>query len=151
MLHLMTPLAVVVAMASADSTELRREALMSELRRGGYTVILRHARTDRSFQEERAYVPKERSAQRNLTDEGIRDAALMGVVFRKHGITFAEVISSPLYRCVETAELAVRAPDTTMVLRTLPGGRGRAAAEPRAGSDRRCRTQHGVTARVVRR
>ena len=72
MLHLVSFLALAVQLATADTSELRREELMTALRRGGYTVLLRHARTDRSFQEERSYVPKERSAQRNLTDDGLR-------------------------------------------------------------------------------
>jgi hypothetical protein len=86
MMQLLSALALVTGLGTAttvDSTELRREELMSALRNGGYTVLLRHARTDRSFNEVREYVPKERSAQRNLTDDGVRDAALMGVVFRK--------------------------------------------------------------------
>jgi phosphohistidine phosphatase SixA len=148
MQHVASVLAVVLTFATADSTELRREALMSALRHGGYTVILRHARTDRAFQEERSYVPKERSAQRNLTDDGIRDAALMGVVFRKHGITFAEVISSPMYRTVETAEMAAGTPTTiTMALRSIPSTPEQAAlikTPPKPGTNRLLVTHHFV-------
>ena len=147
MLHLVSILALAVPLATADTGELRREELMTALRRGGYTVLLRHARTDRSFQEERSYVPKERSAQRNLNDDGIRDAALMGVVFRKYGITFAEVVSSPMFRTVETAEMAAGRPDTTMVLRTLPSTREQAALvakAPKPGTNRLLVTHHFV-------
>jgi phosphohistidine phosphatase SixA len=147
MLYLVSCLAVAMGLATPDTTELRREELMTALRRGGYTVLLRHARTDRSFQEERSYVPKERSAQRNLTDDGIRDAALMGVVFRKYGIAFAEIISSPMFRTVETAEMAVGRPDTTMVLRTFPTTREQAALvakAPKPGTNRLLVTHHFV-------
>ena len=147
MLHLVSSLALALGLSTADSTELRREELMTALRRGGYTVLLRHARTDRSFQEERSYVPKDRSAQRNLTDDGIRDAALMGVVFRKYGIAFAEVISSPMFRTVETAEMAAGRPDTTMVLRTFPTTREQAAlvaTAPKPGTNRLLVTHHFV-------
>jgi phosphohistidine phosphatase SixA len=141
-------LTFAVAIATSDSTELRREALMTTLRSGGYTVILRHARTDRSFQEERSYVPKERSAQRNLTDEGIRDAALMGVVFRKYGITFAEIISSPMYRTMETAEIAAGTPTMiTMALRSIPATPEQAAlikTLPKPGTNRLLVTHHFV-------
>ena len=141
-------LAVVLGLATADSAELRREALMTALRSGGYTVILRHARTDRSFQEERSYVPKERSAQRNLTDEGVRDAALMGVVFRRYGISFAEIISSPMYRTIETAEMAAGTPTTTtMALRTFPSTPEQAAlikTPPKRGTNRLLVTHHFV-------
>ena len=147
MVHLVSALTLLLGLVAPDSTELRRESLMTALRAGGYTVILRHARTDRSFQEERSYVPKDRSAQRNLTDEGVRDAALMGVVFRKYGITFAEVIASPMFRTVETAEMAVGRPETTMVLRTFPSTAEQAALvakPPRPGTNRLLVTHHFV-------
>lgn len=148
MLHLASLVTLALGIATADSTELRREALMTALRSGGYTVILRHARTDRSFQEERSYVPKERTAQRNLTDDGVRDAALMGVVFRKYGITFAEIISSPMYRTVETAEMAAGTPTRlTMDLRSIPSTFEQAAlikAPPKPGTNRLLVTHHFV-------
>ena len=147
MLHLVASAALALGLATPDSTELRREDLMTALRAGGYTVILRHARTDRSFQEERSYVPKDRSAQRNLTDEGIRDAALMGAVFRKYRISFAEIISSPMYRSVETAEMAAGRPETTMVLRTFPSPPEQAALiakAPKPGTNRLLVTHHFV-------
>lgn len=151
-MHLMSAVAIVLGLSASDTTELRREALMTALRSGGYTVILRHARTDRSFQEARDYVPKERSAQRNLNEDGIRDAALMGAVFRKYGIVFAEVISSPMYRTVETAELAVGGTDTTMALRSLPSTDAQLAVlrkRPPAGKNRLIVTHHFVIEKHV--
>jgi phosphohistidine phosphatase SixA len=147
--HLLTSLALVAGLATEnDSTELRREKLMEALRSGGYTVMLRHARTDRSFNEQRDPVPTARKDQRNLTDDGIRDAALMGVVFRKYGIQFAEIISSPMYRCVETAEYSVGKPtSTTMVLRVFPSTPEQAAfvmKAPRKGTNRLIVTHHFV-------
>ena len=46
----MQPLALIAVVATlstvpADSGELRGEALMDALRAGGYTILLRHART----------------------------------------------------------------------------------------------------------
>ncbi|HKS07555.1 MAG TPA: histidine phosphatase family protein [Gemmatimonadaceae bacterium] len=148
MLHVITALALAAGLLTKDSTELRREDLMTALRSGGYTVILRHARTDRSFQEQTNIVPKERSAQRNLTDDGFKDAALMGVAFRKHGITFADIISSPMYRCTETAELAVGKPTSvTMDLRVFPTTKEQEAlvkTPPKPGTNRILVTHHFV-------
>ena len=150
MLRVLSTLSLVVGFAAQaqDTTELRREDLMAALRKGGYSVILRHARTDRSFNEQRDPVPVERSKQRNLNDDGIRDAALMGVVFRKYGIQFAEIISSPMYRTVETAEYSVGKPtSTTMVLRTFPAPPEQAALvmkAPKAGTNRLIVTHHFV-------
>lgn len=145
---MLTLLVSAAVLLSAPPAELRREALMDALRGGGYTVILRHARTDRSFQEVRDYVPKTRAEQRNLNDDGIRDAALMGVVLRRYGISFAEVISSPMYRCVETAEMAYGKPTvTTMDLRIFPSTPEQAALvakAPKAGTNRLLVTHHFV-------
>jgi phosphohistidine phosphatase SixA len=149
-LHLLSSLALVAGLvtASHDSTELRREKLMEALKAGGYTVMLRHARTDRSFNEQRDPMPTARKDQRNLTDEGIRDAALMGVVFRKFGIQFSEVITSPMYRAVETAEYAVGKPtSTTMALRVFPSTPEQAALvmkAPKKGTNRLIVTHHFV-------
>lgn len=150
MLPLLSSLSLAVGLAAAtvDSTELRREDLMAALRNGGYSVLLRHARTDRSFNEQRDPVPTERSRQRNLNDDGVRDAALMGVVFRKYGVQFAEVITSPMFRAVETAEYSVGKPtSTTMLLRVFPSTPGQAVlvmTAPRKGTNRLLVTHHFV-------
>jgi phosphohistidine phosphatase SixA len=148
-LHLLSPLilAVAVITTKVDSTDLRKEALMSALQKGGYTVILRHARTDRSFQEQVNPMPTARSAQRNLSDDGVRDAALMGAVFRKYGIAFSEILSSPMARAVETAEMAGGKPTTTMALRVIPSTAEQAAlvkAAPKRGTNRLLVTHHFV-------
>jgi phosphohistidine phosphatase SixA len=149
MLSILAPLALAAHLATPveDTAQARREALMAKLRNGGYTVLLRHARTDYSTQEPQGTVPAERSAQRNLSDEGIRDAALMGVVFRKYGISFAEVIASPMYRTVETAEMAASHPKTTMALRSFPSTPEQAAlikTAPKPGTNRLLVTHHFV-------
>jgi phosphohistidine phosphatase SixA len=149
-LHLLSSLTLVAGLTTAtnDSTELRREKLMEALKSGGYTVMLRHARTDRSFNEQRDPVPTARKDQRNLNDEGIKDAALMGVVFRKYGIQFAEIVSSPMYRGVETAEYSVGKPtSTTMLLRLFPATPEQAALvmqAPKKGTNRLIVTHHFV-------
>ena len=149
MLHVLSPLilAVAVVTTKVDSTELRREALMSALQKGGYTVVLRHARTDRSFTEQVSPMPTARSAQRNLSDDGVRDAALMGTVFRKYGIAFSEIISSPMARTAETAEMAGGKPMTTMALRVIPATAEQAALvkkAPKRGTNRLLVTHHFV-------
>src|SRR5262245_21803162 len=105
----------------SPAPELRGEDLMKALQGGGYTVIMRHARTDYSYQEAMGTVPAERYEQRNLSDEGVKDARLMGVVFKKYGIKFAEIVASPMFRTKETAEYAAGKPtQLTMALRVNP-------------------------------
>jgi phosphohistidine phosphatase SixA len=140
-------LAVQVAAPTVARPELRGEALMTALRGGGYTVVLRHARTDRTFQEAMGYVPASRAQQRNLNDDGVRDARRMGVVFKKYGIPFGEIISSPMYRTMETAEYAVGPASPTMVLRTFPTTdeqRKLLAVVPAPGTNRLLVTHHFV-------
>jgi phosphohistidine phosphatase SixA len=148
MLSLLASAALLLIAPAAQPAELHREALMDALKSGGYTVILRHARTDRSFQEVRDPVPTKRIEQRNLNDDGIRDAALMGVVLRRYEVRFAEVISSPMFRCVETAEMAYGKPTfTTMDLRVFPPTPEQAALvarAPKAGTNRLIVTHHFV-------
>lgn len=145
------PLLALVAQTAAYSApvlqEVRGDALMDSLRAGGYTILLRHARTDRSFREEMGAVPAERSAQRNLTEDGVRDARLMGAVLKKYGIPIGEIIASPMFRTRETAELAAGTPAITMALRSWPSTAEQAelvAAAPPPGTNRLLVTHHFV-------
>ena len=61
MLFTVASLALLTTLPPTPPDELRGDALMQALQRGGYTVVLRHARTDRSFQEEVGSVPRLRS------------------------------------------------------------------------------------------
>ena len=147
----MSSLLLTLALASltgpARPAELRGEPLMAALKGGGFTVVLRHARTDRTFQEAMGTIPASRAQQRNLNDDGVRDARLMGVVFRKYGIPFGDIISSPMYRTMETAEYAVGPAASTIVLRTFPTGeeaRRLIAERPKPGTNRLLVTHHFV-------
>jgi len=140
-------LATQLVAAPAPVPELRGEPLMAALKHGGYTIVLRHARTDRTFQEAMGYVPASRAQQRNLNDDGVRDARLMGVVFKKYGIPFSEIIASPMYRTMETAEYAAGPATATMVLRTFPATdeqRLLIAVVPKRGTNRLLVTHHFV-------
>ena len=156
MLALATQVAAAPATSPAPATthaaELRGEELMDSLRAGGYTILLRHARTDRSFREEMGTVPVERSAQRNLTAEGERDAQLMRLVLEKYRIPIGEIVSSPMFRARETAELAAGTPAVTMALRAWPTTNEQAAlvaATPAPGTNRLLVTHHFVIEKHV--
>ncbi len=150
MLHFTAALMLLVGTPGLQpvATEMRREELMTALQGGGYTVLLRHARTDRTIQEQRDPIPIKRTEQRNLNDQGVLDAKVMGTVFRKYGIRFAEIVSSPMFRTVETAEYAVGTPTrTTMALRVFPSTAEQAAliaVAPQPGTNRLLVTHHFV-------
>ncbi len=122
MLHLLACLGLAAGLTTApvDSTELRRTDLMTALEGGGYTILLRHARIDRSVQQDPGSIPAERSAQRNLSREGEADARLMGLVFKKYHIPIGQILSSPMYRTRETAEMVAGAPTTRCCCGSTP-------------------------------
>lgn len=149
MLYLISSLFLLLFSGGPSAaTELRRTDLMAALHGGGYTIILRHARTDRAFTEVRDPVPTKREEQRNLTEEGVRDAILMGVVLKKYSIPIGEIVSSPMYRSIETAEYAAGKPTAvTMALRVFPSTPEQAAlvaAVPKPGTNRLLVTHHFV-------
>jgi phosphohistidine phosphatase SixA len=145
--------AVYATGGGAQTRELRGAELMTALRSGGYSVIMRHARTDRSFQEEINTVPAERTMQRNLSDAGVKDARLMRIVFEKYRIPFGEIVVSPMYRTRETAEYAAGKPTSvSMALRVFPSTDETAAivSTPAAkGTNRLIVTHHFVIERFV--
>jgi len=99
------------ALLSADS-------MMVELRKGGYTILWRHAATDYSTRDAPGWPNTDRSQQRNLTTQGALDAGIIGRLFKLRGIPIGEVLASPMFRTRETAELAFGRTDVTMLLRT---------------------------------
>jgi len=125
---------------------------MAALRSGGYTILLRHARTDYSVKENPANIPANRAEQRNLSEAGVLDAKMMGVVFKRFGIPVSEILASPMFRTKETAEYAVGTPTLTMVLRTFPTTDEQAAlvaAVPKPGTNRVLVTHHFVIEKHV--
>lgn len=90
--------------ASGQEAAPSPEALVSALRDGGEVVFLRHAITDPSQRDTgRLGV---RSAQRNLTEEGRRQAAAIGMALRALDIPAGPVLASPVFRSRDTAEIA---------------------------------------------
>jgi phosphohistidine phosphatase SixA len=91
--------------------------LMEALRQGGYTVILRHATTEKYTPDQNLFNIDDCSTQRNLSDEGKRQAERIGQSFEKLGIQVGEVFSSPYCRCMDTGQLAFGKAVSSEVLR----------------------------------
>jgi phosphohistidine phosphatase SixA len=140
------------AVASPPDSLLPADSLLVELRKGGYTIVWRHTATDRTVQEPMDYQNTPRFRQRNLTDRGIADAKVVGVIFKSRGIPIGDVISSPMFRTRETAEYAFGRVTDTPVLRVVdpnPEQRRLIAAAPAAGTNRVLVTHHFVIERNV--
>jgi phosphohistidine phosphatase SixA len=140
------------ATGGVDSTELRAEALIAALRSGGYTIMLRHTKTDRTINEGPNFATLKRAQQRNLNDDGVRDAKLIGLVMKQHAIPVGEILSSQMYRTRETAEYAFGDPTPRVELQQLaasPEQRALVAAAPAAGTNRVIVTHHFIIERYA--
>jgi broad specificity phosphatase PhoE len=79
------------------------------LRQPGHVVFMRHSDAPGSggYGDPPGYRLDDCATQRNLSDEGRAHARRTGEAFRKHGLTFDRVLTSPWCRCKETAQLAI--------------------------------------------
>lgn len=91
--------------------------LMEALRQGGYTILLRHTATQKFTPDQNLFDIDDCSTQRNLSDEGERQAERIGRSFEKLGIPVGEVLSSPYCRCMKTGTLAFGKAVSSEVLR----------------------------------
>lgn len=90
--------------------------LAPELRKGGYVLVFRHAQTDWGQRDAEIQNFADRSAQRNLSAAGDSTSVAIGKAIRKLEIPIGRVLSSPMWRCRDTADLAFERCDTTNVL-----------------------------------
>ena len=82
------------------------EAVWKVLRAGGHVVMIRHATTTPGVGDPPGFRLEDCATQRNLSEEGRREATDLGAAFKARGIPVAAVLSSRWCRCLETAHLA---------------------------------------------
>ena len=120
--------------------------------RGGYTIVVRHARTDQTSIDEKDYSLTDRTTQRNLSGAGVGDAKLIGKIMRDAKVPFGEIIASPMFRTMETAQMAFGTPTASPTLRQVdpsPEQRALIAKAPAPGTNRALVTHHFVIERNV--
>lgn len=130
------------SLVSADSA-------LTLLKKGGYTMMWRHGQTDYSTADQPGE-NTERFQQRNLNDAGVALAKSVGTIFRARGIPVGEVLASPMYRTMETAQYAFGKATKNPLLRTLdPSAEEKALmlAQPAAGTNRILVTHHFIIER----
>ncbi|HEV8363826.1 MAG TPA: hypothetical protein VGQ52_09920 [Gemmatimonadaceae bacterium] len=146
-------LTVTVTTTAPDTTELKADSLLQVLKQGGYTIMLRHARTDRSYMDDPRTAPlDDRTKQRNLSDAGVADAKAIGLVMRNAGIPIGEIVSSPMFRSKETAQMAFGEPALSAELMSLtatPEQRALVLKAPKPGTNRAIVTHHFIIERYV--
>ncbi len=102
------------------------EALWSELRKGGYVLLIRHADAPGTF-DPPGFQLGVCSTQRNLSEEGRAQSKRLGELFRSKNVAIAQVFSSQWCRCIDTATLAFGATN----VKTWP-----AISSPRGGDEK---------------
>jgi broad specificity phosphatase PhoE len=106
------------------------EALWKLLQGGGQVVLVRHAVTDPGVGDPPEFRLDDCKTQRNLSDEGRREAQRLGDALRARQVPVAKVLSSPWCRCLETARLAFGTPaESQPALSNLFGRPERAAQQ----------------------
>jgi phosphohistidine phosphatase SixA len=80
------------------------EVLVAAIQDGGKVIYLRHGLTNQ--READTGRLGDRSGQRNLSPDGIRQAERLGLALRSLRVPLNEIMASPVFRARDTAELA---------------------------------------------
>ncbi|CAG0951131.1 hypothetical protein MYXO_00208 [Myxococcaceae bacterium] len=120
-------LAFVAACLSGDGADaqgkpqelvarLEGPALVAAVKQGGTVILMRHTATERRADETIKFRLEDCATQRNLSEEGRREAEEIGRAFERLGIRISEVQTSPYCRTLETGRLAFGKATPTEVL-----------------------------------
>jgi phosphohistidine phosphatase SixA len=96
----------IAAALAVSSAAAASPSLVDQLRRGGVVLVIRHAATDQSKQDQDPVDLKDCRTQRNLSPLGRSDARRIGAGVRRLRLRIGTVLSSPFCRTLETAMLA---------------------------------------------
>ena len=96
--------ALALAANSAHSQTALDADLIRQLREGGYVIVMRHASAPRAAPDAATARPANANRERQLDDVGLATAAAMGEALRALKIPIGEVLVSPTFRALETAE-----------------------------------------------
>jgi broad specificity phosphatase PhoE len=104
--------ALVLWGALLSNGAVARADAWAVLKQPGHVVFMRHSDAPGSggYGDPPGYRLEDCATQRNLSEEGRAHARRTGEAFRRQGIVFDRVLTSPWCRCKETAELAMGEP-----------------------------------------
>lgn len=92
--------------AAGPAAQLEGRVLLEALRGGGYSLLFRHAASDRGQTDSDRQNLDNCATQRNLSDAGREQSVRIGEEIRRLGIPIGAVLASPYCRTLETARLA---------------------------------------------
>ncbi|MCK4710925.1 MAG: histidine phosphatase family protein [Gammaproteobacteria bacterium] len=105
-LSLISGLVSATELNTNNSALLPTDQLSQKLKQGGYILYFRHAATDHPAYDQHPVDFTNCATQRNLSEQGINQAKLIGKEVKTLGIKIGDVASSPYCRCRDTAQLA---------------------------------------------
>jgi phosphohistidine phosphatase SixA len=109
------------------------EAVWSLLKGGGQVVLIRHGLTTPGVGDPAGMKLEDCTTQRNLNDEGRREARMLAKALREHKVPVGALLSSPWCRCLETARMVFgKEPQVHAALGNLFGRPERAVAQVEA-------------------
>lgn len=100
---------------------LEGAALVKALRAGGLTLYFRHTATDFTQNDTAMKGYDECALQRNLSEEGRRQARAIGDWVRRLSLPVGEVVASPFCRTMETGRLMFGRAEPSTVVRGYEG------------------------------
>jgi broad specificity phosphatase PhoE len=108
-LRLIPAAVALVGLAATPTKSFAQADAWALLRQPGHVVFMRHSDAPGSggYGDPPGFKVEDCATQRNLSDEGRAHARRTGEAFRKNGVTFDRLLTSPWCRCKETAQLAI--------------------------------------------
>src|SRR5438552_11913740 len=98
-------LVILMAAAAAYAEPPSAAELVPALRKGGYVLFIRHPKTNPDQADTDPLHLDNVKAQRQLSDEGRKQAEVLGEAFRALKLPVGKVIASKFYRAREAAKL----------------------------------------------
>ncbi len=131
---LLTLIAILFSFQSAfaDNMKKEREAILEELKQGGYVIYMRHPHTDKSTKDTDKKNLKNCATQRNLSEEGKEVAKKIGKAVKTLNVTFKTVQTSEFCRARQVPELMGLANAETTASLNHSGGLPKEEAAKRA-------------------
>lgn len=99
-------LCLLLLAAQPQAQSLAGDALVDALKQGGLVLLMRHTSSPRELPDSTTVNSDNVNGERQLDEKGRRDAAAIGDALRRLNIPVGEVLSSPTYRALQTAQLA---------------------------------------------
>jgi phosphohistidine phosphatase SixA len=145
----LVPPTLLTLCAAASAASLAGNELTAALQRGGYVILMRHASAPATPPDSAQADPDNLNHERQLDEAGRASARAMGTAFHRLRIPIGQVLSSPTYRALETAQLADLGPahpypelgDAGQSMSAAPTGargawlRSQVAQAPKVGTD----------------